>query len=199
MQDAKESRKKEIVTTLGNCPTSQTHLHRISTEDMAFVCTVCKEVLLKKHIPKHICESPAEKKPEAEDTLYYDTHCAVIDQESGVKCSRSLNCKVHSIFMKRAINKRSQPFDALLKKSMEERKKRKIEKDDEKADKREKITDECHKLEDVICSKLMSHIPIIEKTFYLPEIKFDTLAVRSLFFQPLKIYRMSQEKKPNKK
>lgn len=196
MKETRGLDNNEIITALGQCPVSQTHLHRIATEDMPIACTVCKEVLLKKNIPKHICEKQEGK---SEDTQFYDTHCSVIDQETGAACARSLNCKVHSIYMKRAINKRSQAFDALLKKSMEERKKRKIEKEDDRVDKREKITDECHKIEDQICSKLLSHIPVIEKTFYLPEIKFDTLAIRSLFFQPLKIYRMSQERKQNKK
>lgn len=198
MEERERTESSELVTSLGVCTPSQSHLHRIATEDMPIACTACKEVLLKKNIFKHICEKQ-EGKNETEDTNFYDKHCAVIDQETGVLCARSLNCKVHSVFMKRSISKRSYPFDALLKKSMEERKKRKIEKEDDRLDKKEKVTDDCYKIEDQICSKLLSHVPVVEKTFYLPEIKFDTLAIRSLFFQPLKIYRMSQERKYTKK
>lgn len=189
---------KEIISALGNCSPSQPVLHRIYTDDMPFTCTICKEVMLKKHIPSHSCEV-VEKKPETKESSFYDTHCAVVDPETGLSCTRSLNCKSHSVFLKRAIDKRTQPFDLLMRKAIEERKKRKIEKDDDKIDKKEKIVDNCTKLEETLCNKLLSHVPVIEKTFYLPEIKFDTLAIRSLFFQPLKIYRMQQERKIPKK
>ncbi|KAH9385551.1 uncharacterized protein NEMAJ01_0447 [Nematocida major] len=188
------SSTKKIVTALEGCAPSQEHLHRIPAEDMPFVCMICKEVLLKKKVQSHLCE-PQEKKTELEESAFFNTHCGVLDAETGVNCTRSLNCKVHSVLMKRAVCKRTQSFDALLKKSMEEKKKRKIEREDEKAEKKEKILDGCIKLEEQICAKLLSHVPVVEKTFYLPEIKFDTLAVRSLFFQPLKICRAQQERR----
>ncbi|EIJ94784.1 uncharacterized protein NEPG_00308 [Nematocida parisii ERTm1] len=193
-----EAVNHEIITTLGDCPPSQAHLHRIPTDNMPFYCDLCEEVLLKKDIPSHVCSVP-DKKPEPENTKFYDTHCGVADIDTGTDCTRSLNCKVHSVIMKRSITKRSLPYDVLVKRVIEERKKRKIEKDEVKLDKREKLEDPNNKLEDLICSKILSHVPVIEKTFYLPEIKFDTLAVRSLFFQPLKIYRMQNDRKYTKK
>lgn len=166
-------------------------LNRTATSESLFYCLLCKEVLLQSRTQTHLCtktETPG-------DTQFYDKHCSVEDPASGARCTRSLNCKSHNIFSKRAVKKRSAPFDLLLKKSMEERKKRKTSKEEEKADKKEPITDECSKLEESICSQILAHDPIIEKAFSLPEIKFDTLAIRSMFFQPLKTQRALLEKK----
>ncbi|KAI5160284.1 hypothetical protein NEAUS03_1038 [Nematocida ausubeli] len=196
--DGGGERDQNIITNLGECPPSQKHMQKILTDNMPFACNICKEVILKKHISVHICTA-AETKSEPENTKFYDTHCAVMDTETGVECTRSLNCKVHSVLLKRGIAKRSLPYDTLLKKVVEERKKRKIEKEEIKLDKKEKKEEPSTKMEDFICSKILSHVPIIEKTFYLPEIKFDTLAVRSLFFQPLKIYRMQNDRRYAKK
>ncbi|KAI5191808.1 hypothetical protein NECID01_1653 [Nematocida sp. AWRm77] len=166
-------------------------LNRVATKRSLFYCVLCKEVILQSQTQTHMCTKIEATK----DVFFYDKYCAVEDDASGTKCTRSLNCKSHSIHTKRAVKKRSAPFDLLLKHSMEEKRKRKIDRGEEKPDKKEKITDECTKLEEYICSKILGHDPVIEKTFCLPEIKFDTLAIRSMFFQPLKTQRALYEKK----
>ncbi|KAI5181351.1 hypothetical protein NEOKW01_1545 [Nematocida sp. AWRm80] len=172
-------------------------LSRIVTKDTLFYCQECKEAMLQPQTYIHVCT----KNPILEESEFYDSHCGVIDPETQQRCGRSLNCKAHSILMKRAIPKRSAPFDVLLKKSMEEKKKkrRKIEKNEEKTEIREKASDTYSKLEAHVLGKILHRQPVIEKTFYLPEIKFDTLAIRSIFFHPLKVYRMMQERKNQRK
>ncbi|RDW73724.1 hypothetical protein BP5796_07166 [Coleophoma crateriformis] len=46
------------------------------------------------------------------NTINVETHCAVL--KNGKPCSRSLDCKLHSMSSKRAVAGRSQPFDMLL-------------------------------------------------------------------------------------
>ncbi|OAG31807.1 hypothetical protein NEDG_00282 [Nematocida displodere] len=184
-----------VVRELAPAKASREIMNRIPTDDALFTCTICKDVLLRRNIRDHHCKGVAPKP----DTQFYDNHCGVVDPLTGTKCTRSLNCKAHSIHMKRALSKRSSSFDHLLKKSMDAKKKRKIEKAEKKIEKKEKVTDECIKLEDIICSRITHHNPIIDRSFCIPEIKFDTLAIRSVFFQPLKIQRYQQDRKVARK
>lgn len=211
-----------------------------------YSCVECKEVLLPASIGGHACgEVPAEWKVYSRDLKrpqrpqkerpcgpagkgaardpsaqgdYLDTHCGVADQEVGVSCNRSLNCKSHSILLKRAVSGRSAPLDVLLKRNSEEKKRKKLARlqgasggkapkrakkqeapaeqhaDSEESEEVER--DEYRQLEASVVSSIVHHAPVIDKSFYLPEIKFDTLAIRSIFFQPLKVQRIqSLEKK----
>jgi len=146
-----------------------------------------------------MCSSTASTAATELTAAFFDTKCAVEDAETKKRCTRGLNCKSHTINMRRAVQNRSAPFDELLKKATEEKRKRKMQKDEIKAEKREKITDEHEKLEAYICSKVQSHMPVMEKTFCMPSVKFDMLAIRSMFFQALKIQRMIQEKKEHRR
>jgi SCA7, zinc-binding domain len=191
-----------------------------------YACPMCQEVLLVPQLADHICSTierggkeasvregerhREEKASVASSPL--DMQCSVTERDTELPCTRSLNCKVHSILLKRAVKGRSVAFDVLLKKNSEERRKRKMERLQEmelvgkgakkrrrEGDVVEKAErDACRALEDELAKIIAHHTPVIEKTFCLPEIKFDTLAVRSVFFQPLKMQRTAAcvEKKP---
>ncbi|KAI5185615.1 hypothetical protein NEHOM01_0941 [Nematocida homosporus] len=186
-------------------PLDDTHdiLCRNMPPNALFFCSSCKEVLLQRNIPNHHCVEVT--RPNELLETFYNTRCAVPDPESGVECARSLNCKVHSAHLKRAVTKRTIAYDVLIKKNAEEKKRKKSsgvdleeerpEKKKKRKEKKDKVSDSYVKLEDNITSRILAHVPVIEKTFCLPDIKFNTLAIRSIFFQPLKIQRMLQEKK----
>ncbi|RDW68043.1 hypothetical protein BP6252_09439 [Coleophoma cylindrospora] len=56
--------------------------------------------------------SSAVNQAQLGNTINVETHCAVL--KNGKSCSRSLDCKLHSMSSKRAVAGRSQPFDMLL-------------------------------------------------------------------------------------
>ncbi|KAI5170692.1 hypothetical protein NEFER03_0151 [Nematocida sp. LUAm3] len=182
-------KQKETISAFEDIPPYRKIMNRSTTDKTLFFCIECKEVFLRQNIYKHNCTD--KKEPEIDEI--YDKKCAVFDPVTQTECMRSLNCKVHPIHLKRAVTKRSTSFDILLKKTIKEKRKKKVHKE-ETAISKEKITDEYRKLEETICHKINSHSSVVEKAFCLPEIKFDTLAIRSIFFQPLKIQRLMHSK-----
>lgn len=190
-QREREEKKKEdgLVSNIWPVIPSREVLGRAATRDTIFFCKVCKDVVLHGDASSHNCGENGEKV----DNGFFNTHCAVEDAVTKIKCIRGLNCKTHSIHAKRAVMCREAPFDLLLKKSTEERKKKKTEKQEEKSETAD--AQEYSKLEEAVCASILQHPPIIERGFFLPEIKFDTLATRSIFFQPLKTQRLLNDKR----
>lgn len=184
--------QRNAVFSLGELKKDQRIIERSATQSSLFFCKLCKVILFFPKAKGHCCQKNAILE---EDKSIYDRICGVTDPNTGSLCMRNLNCKSHSVYMKRAITKRSLPFDVLVKRNFEERRKRKMEEIEGKSEKREKKSDEYTRLEEDICKTIMSHVPVIDKTFYHPTIKMDTLSIRSIFFQPLKVQRILLEKK----
>lgn len=153
-------------------------------------------------------QAAAAEKDFAPRYLDIESHCGVVDHQLKTVCTRSLNCKTHSVFLKRAVVGRSTTFDILLKRDSEMKKKRKLQKLKDnpnvavrkrrkkndvvaKSKAEDTVTekDKLKRAEEEIMKAIMHHPPVIDKTFYLPGVKFDTLAIRSIFFQPLKVQR----------
>ncbi|CAG8476440.1 8393_t:CDS:2 [Scutellospora calospora] len=80
---------------------------KVSTSDTK--SSSVKKPKIKKEKEKKTKLSKRNKGP-----IDLDKQCGVVEQLTGMQCSRSLTCKSHSMALKRAVQGRSQPFNTLL-------------------------------------------------------------------------------------
>jgi len=196
MEKRAEGKNGDLVFKLAVEEVSKEVASRAVDDETLLFCSACNEVVLYRNSMYHLCG----KKKEEENPEFYDRFCAVEDPETGEVCKNSLKCKMHSVQSKRAVDKRSLHFDSLLKNVQEEKRKRRREKEEGPEEiKGRKNLKRSAELEEEIIEKISNSVPILEKSFYLPEIKFHTLAIRSMFFQPLKTQKTIQERKEQKR
>jgi hypothetical protein len=162
-------------------------------EKTVLKCKSCGETFYAIYSINHPCFKPreaksedkafsknAKKKKKKQNTpINLEKHCGVLNESTGEMCRKNISCKLHTIEQKKGVPGRLYPLEILLKMKQDERRK-------DKVISVEDTSEEITPLDDAIRCKILGIKPVVTKMWHNPEYKYDFLAMRSLFYNPIK-------------